>query len=83
MRLIFGYIKYELLPEYSEKSQLTNLFLENKFWGWTGLLSIFLLVSAVLYFQLKIWDNEDKLANKKRNEWKEKQLKQIKKSNKP
>ena len=70
-----GYIKYELLPEYTEKSQLTDLFLEHKFQGWIGLLTIFILICLVLYFQLKIWESEDKLENKKLNEWKKKILK--------
>ena len=60
-----SYIEYELLPEYTEKSQLTDLFTEHKFWGWLGLLIIFLLISSILYFQLKIWDNEDNIENKK------------------
>ena len=68
-------INYELLPEYTERSQLTNLFLEDKFWGWLGLLTIYILICLVLYFQLKIWDKEDKLANKKLIEWKEKGIK--------
>ena len=68
MKHTLSYIKYELLPEYTEKSQLTDLFLEHKFWGWTGLLLIFLLICSVLYFQFKIWDNEDNLENMKTNE---------------
>ena len=31
MRLTIGYVKYELITEYNEKSQLTDLFTENKF----------------------------------------------------
>ena len=75
MKLFLGYLKYELLPEYSEKSQLTDLFTEHKFWGWLGLLTIFLLICAVLYFQLKIWDGEDKSENKRINDWKEREYK--------
>ncbi len=67
MQLNLGYIKYELLPEYSEKSQLTDLFTEHKFWGWFGLLTIFILICLVLYFQLKIWDSKDKLKEKKKS----------------
>ena len=78
MKSIFGYVKYELLPEYTEKSQLTDLFVEHKLLGWLGLLTIFTLICSVLYFQLEIWDNEDKLANKKLNDWKEKALKEKK-----
>tara|TARA_Y100001968_G_C19086164_1_gene585433 strand:- start:269 stop:508 length:240 start_codon:yes stop_codon:yes gene_type:complete len=71
----FAYIKYELLPEYKENSQLTNLFLEHKFLGWLGLLTIFILICLVLYFQLKIWDSEDKLEHKKITEWKIRSIK--------
>ena len=46
--------------------------------GRIGLLTIFILICSVLYLQLEIWDNEDKLANKKINEWKEKALKEKK-----
>ena len=65
MKLTFGYIKYELLPEYTEKSQLTDLFTENKFWCWLWLFTVFVMICSVLYFQLKIWENEDKSENKK------------------
>ncbi len=75
MVYLMAYVNYELLPEYSEKSQLTDLFLEHKFWGWMGLFTIFVLISTIIYFQLKIWDREDKLANKKLYEWKEKEIK--------
>ena len=30
MKLTFAYIKYELLPEYTENSQLSDLFIEHK-----------------------------------------------------
>ena len=63
MKYTFSYIKYELLPEYTENSQLTNLFLEHKFWGWLGLLTIFILICLVLYIQFNIWDSEDKFEN--------------------
>ena len=65
MKLNLGYIKYELLPDYTEKSQLTDLFTEHKFWGWLGLFTIFILVCLVIYFQIKIWDSEDKLEDKR------------------
>ena len=74
MKTIFGYIKYELLPEYTEKSQLTDLFTQNKFWGWLGLLTIFLSISSAIYFQLKLWDKQDILENKKINDWKEREF---------
>ena len=74
MESTFIYIKYELLPEYTEKSQLTDLFTEHKFWGWLGLLTIFILISSILYFQLKIWYIEDKLENERINNRKEKEL---------
>ena len=58
--------------ELSEKSQLTDLFTENKFWGWLGLLTIFILICSVLYFQLRIWVSEDELENQRNNNRKRK-----------
>ena len=72
MKSTLGYIKYELLPEYTEKSQLTDLFTVNKFWGWAGLLTIFILIITILYLQLKIWASEDELENQNINNWKRK-----------
>ena len=63
--------KYELFPEYSEKSQITDLFTEHKFWGWIGPHTIFILIFVVLYFQLKIQDNLNKLKNKRIKDCKE------------
>ena len=74
MKLILGYLKYDLLPVYAEKSQLTDLFTEHKFWGWIGLLTIFILICLVLYFQLKILDSEDRLENKRINDLKEREF---------
>ena len=73
-----AYIKYELLPEYTGKSQFTDLFLEHKFLGWLGLFTIFILICLVLYFQLKIWDSEDRLENKKLTELKKRAIKEKK-----
>ena len=74
MKSTLGYIKYELLPEYKERSQLTNLFTEHKFWGWLGLLTIFILICSILYIQLKIWDNEDKIETKRISDLKEREF---------
>ena len=76
MKYAFSTIKYGLLTEYSENSQLTDLFLEHKFWGWFGLLTIFILICLVLYFQLKIWDSEDRLETKKLSESKKIEIKE-------
>tara|TARA_Y100001968_G_scaffold308769_1_gene327939 strand:+ start:548 stop:700 length:153 start_codon:yes stop_codon:yes gene_type:complete len=45
---------------YQEKSMLTNLFSENKFWGWTGLFIIFFAICFIIFFQVRAWDEEDK-----------------------
>ena len=74
MKSTFAYLKYAILPEYSEESHLTDLFLENKFWGWTGLLIIFLLICIIIYFQIKIWESEDE--NSRKSERGRKTLKQ-------
>ena len=42
---------------YVEQSSLTNLFTEHKFWGWAGLISIFVALAAIFYFQ--VWEQED------------------------
>ena len=54
-----GDIQNEMDSRYVEQSSLTNLFTENKFWGWAGLLSIFVAIAAVFYFQFHAWEQED------------------------
>ena len=54
-----GNIQNEMDARYVEQSSLTNLFAEHKFWGWAGLLSIFLAVAAIFYFQFQAWEQED------------------------
>ena len=53
-------IQYEMEAQYQEKSMLTNLFVDNKFWGWTGLFIIFLSICSIFYFTASIWAEEDK-----------------------
>ena len=76
MKSSLAYINHELLSEYTEKSQFTDLFLEHKLLGWLGLFTIFILICLVLYFQLKIWDSEDRLENKKLTELKRRAIKE-------
>lgn len=52
-------IQNEMDARYVEKSSLTNLFTEHKFWGWAGLLSIFVAIAAIFYFQFQAWEQED------------------------
>ena len=52
-------IQNEMDARYVEQSSLTNLFTEHKFWGWAGLLSIFLAIAAIFYFQFQEWEQED------------------------
>ena len=59
-----GNIQNEMDARYVEQSSLTNLFTEHKFWGWAGLLSIFLALAAVFYFQFQVWEQEDKKENR-------------------
>ena len=54
-----GNIQNEMDARYEEQSSLTNLFTEHKFLGWTGLLSIFVAVCAIFYFQFQAWEQED------------------------
>ena len=54
-----GNIQNEMDAMYQEKSMLTNLFTEHKFLGWAGLLSIFMAICAIFYFQFQAWEQED------------------------
>ena len=54
-----GNIQNEMDARYVEQSSLTNLFTEHKFWGWAGLLSIFVAIAAIFYFQFQEWEQED------------------------
>ena len=55
-----GNIQNEMDARYQEKSMMTNLFTEHKFLGWAGLLSIFVAICAIFYFQFQAWEQEDK-----------------------
>ena len=52
-------IQNEMDAKYEENSSLTNLFTEHKFWGWAGLLLIFVAIAAIFYFQFQLWEQED------------------------
>jgi len=54
-----GNIQNEMDARYIEQSSLTNLFTEHKFWGWAGLLLIFVAIAAIFYFQYQAWEQED------------------------
>ena len=54
-----GNIQNDMDASYVEQSSLTNLFTEQKFFGWAGLLSIFVAICAILYFQFQAWEQED------------------------
>jgi len=55
-----GNIQNEMDASYVEQSSLTNLFTEQKILGWAGLLSIFVAICAIFYFQFQAWEEEDK-----------------------
>tara|TARA_B100000579_G_C22722508_1_gene800128 strand:+ start:629 stop:829 length:201 start_codon:yes stop_codon:yes gene_type:complete len=57
-------IQYEMDAKYQEKSMLTDLFTEHKFWGWAGLLSIFITICIILFFQVRSWEEEDQERNR-------------------
>ena len=59
-----GNIQNEMDARYVEQSSLTNLFSEHKFWGWAGLLSIFVALAAIFYFQFQAWEQEDQEQEK-------------------
>ena len=52
--------QYEMESTYQENSNLTNLFIENKFLGWLGLFIIFFSIFAVFVFQFLDWESKDK-----------------------
>ena len=52
-------IQYEMEAKYQEKSMITDLFTENKFWGWLGLFTVFLAICAIIFYQVQSWDEED------------------------
>ena len=60
-----GNIQNEMDSRYVEQSGLTNLFTEHKFWGWSGLLLIFVAIAAIFYFQFQAWEQEDQEKNKR------------------
>ena len=59
MFCLLSSIQYEMDAKYQEKSMLTNLFTEHKFWGWAGLFLIFISICAILFFQVRSWEEED------------------------
>tara|TARA_Y100001968_G_scaffold162521_1_gene148645 strand:- start:4 stop:300 length:297 start_codon:yes stop_codon:yes gene_type:complete len=59
-----GRIQSEIEARYVEQSSLTSLFTEHKFWGWAGLLSIFVALAAIFYFQFQEWEQEDQEKEK-------------------
>ena len=61
-----GNIQNEMDARYVEKSSLTNLFTEHKFLGWAGLISIFVAIAAIFYFQFQSWEQEDQEQHKNR-----------------
>ncbi len=57
-------IQYQMEAEYQEKSMLTNLFTEHKFWGWTGLFVIFTAICSIFFFQVRSWEEDDNDINR-------------------
>ena len=64
MLILLSSIQYEMDAKYQEKSMLTDLFTQNKFWGWTGLIFIFLTLCVILFFQVRSWEEEDQEENR-------------------
>tara|TARA_B100001250_G_C19595276_1_gene698152 strand:+ start:356 stop:556 length:201 start_codon:yes stop_codon:yes gene_type:complete len=64
MLVLLIYIQNEMDAKYQENSMLTDLFTEHKFWGWVGLLLIFITICLMLFFQIRSWEEEDEELNK-------------------
>ena len=47
--LVVDTYQNQMEANYQEKSMLTNLFTENKFWGWIGLTAIAISIGIVLW----------------------------------
>ena len=46
--LLIDSYQNEMEARYQEQSMLTNLFIENKFWGWFGLTAITICIGIIL-----------------------------------
>ena len=57
-------IQYEMDSKYQEQSILTDLFTENKLLGWAGLFLIFIIICIILFFQFRLWEEEDQMQNR-------------------
>ena len=64
MLVLLGSIQDEMDAKYQEQSMLTDLFTEHKFFGWFGLFLIFFTICIILFFQVRLWDEEDHERNR-------------------
>ncbi len=56
--LVVDSLQNQMEASYSEKSMLTNLFVDNKFWGWMGLTSIVICLGIFFWSFYPKDDNE-------------------------
>ena len=47
--LVLDAYQNQMETRYQEQSMLTNLFTQNKFWGWTGLTAIAISIGIILW----------------------------------
>ena len=47
--LVLDTYQNQMETRYQEQSMLTNLFTQNKFWGWTGLTAIAIFIGIILW----------------------------------
>ena len=45
--------------KYQEQSMLTDRFIEQKFWAWTGLHLISITICIILFFLIRSWEEDD------------------------
>ncbi len=47
--LVVDTLQNQMEAKYQEKSMLTDLFIENKFWGWVGLTGIAISIGIIIW----------------------------------
>ena len=62
--LLIDSYQYEMESNYHENSNLTDIFSQNKFFGWFLLFLIFFSIFTIFIFQYLEWESKDNPKNK-------------------